>query len=99
VLAIEVLLPTPAIRHLIRDNKIHQIYSSMQMGQEKYGMITFNQSLASLYFKRDISLELAMSVSHNPEELQELINRGPQVLSSQFKAVQNAASNAASKAQ
>ena len=62
----EVLIPTPAIRHLIRDNKIHQIYSSMQMGQEKYGMITFNQSLASLYFKRDISLELAMSVSHNP---------------------------------
>ena len=76
-LAVEVLMPTPAIRHLIRDNKIHQIYSSMQMGQEKYGMITFNQSLASLYFKRDISLELAMSVSHNPEELQELINRGP----------------------
>jgi len=90
-LAIEVLVPTPAIRHLIRDNKIHQIYASMQMGQEKYGMITFNQSLANLYFKRDISLELAMSVSHNPEELQELINRGPTALSSQFKTSHAAA--------
>ena len=75
-----------AWRHLIRDNKIHQIYASMQMGQEKYGMITFNQSLASLYFRRDISLELAMNVSHNTEELQELINRGPTALTSQFKS-------------
>jgi len=84
--AVEVLIPSPAIRHLIRDNKIHQIYSSMQTGQEKYGMITFNQSLANLYFKRDISLELAMSISHNSEELNELIKRGPSALSSQFKA-------------
>jgi twitching motility protein PilT len=95
-LAVEVLIPTPAIRHLIRDNKIHQIYSSMQMGQEKYGMITFNQSLANLYFKRDISLELGMNVSHNPEELQELINRGPTALTSQFKTghAQAASANA-----
>ena len=84
--AVEVLIPSPAIRHLIRDNKIHQIYSSMQTGQEKYGMITFNQSLANLYFKRDITLELAMSVSHNAEELNELVKRGPSALSSQFKA-------------
>ncbi len=84
-LAVEVLLPSPAIRHLIRDNKIHQIYSSMQTGQDKYGMITYNQSLASLYFKRDISLDMAMSVSHNAEELNELIKRGPSSLSSQFK--------------
>jgi twitching motility protein PilT len=84
-LAVEILIPNAAIRHLIRDNKIHQIYSSMQMGQEKYGMITFNQSLANLYFKRDISLEQAMNVSHNPEELQELINRGPTAMSGQFK--------------
>jgi twitching motility protein PilT len=61
-------------------------------------MITFNQSLASLYFKRDISLELAMSVSHNQEELQELINRGPQVLSSTFKNSQAAANAAGTKA-
>jgi len=85
VVASEVLIPSPAIRHLIRDNKIHQIYSSMQTGQEKYGMITFNQSLANLYFKRDISMEMAMSVSHNSEELSELVKRGPTALSSQFR--------------
>jgi twitching motility protein PilT len=83
--AVEVLMPSPAIRHLIRDNKIHQIYSSMQTGQEKYGMITFNQSLSNLYFKREISLELAMTVSHNAEELNELIKRGPSGLSAQFR--------------
>jgi twitching motility protein PilT len=84
-LAIEVLVPNPAIRHLIRDNKIHQIYSSMQTGQEKYGMITFNQSLSNLYFKRDITQDLALSMSHNPEELIEIIKRGPTGLASQFK--------------
>lgn len=84
-LAVEVLLPNPAIRHLIRDNKIHQIYSTMQTGQEKYGMITFNQSLANLYYKRDISLDLALAVSHNPEELNELIKRGTNTLSNQFR--------------
>jgi twitching motility protein PilT len=92
-LAVEVLVPSPAIRHLIRDNKIHQIYSSMQTGQEKYGMITFNQSLASLYYKKEISLEMAMSVSHNPEELQELINRGPAGLHGQFRPTSNAPAN------
>jgi twitching motility protein PilT len=86
VVASEVLIPNPAIRHLIRDNKIHQIYSSMQTGQEKYGMITFNQSLANLYFKRDISMEMAMSVSHNAEELNELVKRGPTALSPQFRS-------------
>ncbi len=85
-LAVEVLIPNAAIRHLIRDNKIHQIYSSMQTGQEKYGMITFNQSLANLYFKKEISLELSMSISHNVEELSELIKRGPSALSSQLKS-------------
>ncbi len=84
-LGVEVLIPNPAIRHLIRDNKIHQIYSSMQTGQEKFGMITFNQSLANLYFKREITQELANTVSHNPEELNELLKRGPGTLSSQFK--------------
>ena len=85
VLAVEVLVPNPAIRHLIRDNKIHQIYSTMQTGQDKYGMITFNQSLANLYFRRDITLELALSVSHNPEELNDIIKRGPNALSAQFR--------------
>ncbi len=81
VVATEILVPTPAIRNLIREDKIHQIYSSMQTAQEKTGMQTFNQSLAVLYFKRLITLELAMSVSHNPDELSEIINRGPSSLS------------------
>ena len=75
-LAMEILIPNSAIRNLIREDKVHQIYSAMQVGQTKYGMQTFNQSLASLYFKRDISLELALSTSSNPDELQEMINRG-----------------------
>ena len=49
VVAQEILVPTPAIRNLIREDKIHQIYSSMQSGQEKLGTQTFNQSLATLY--------------------------------------------------
>lgn len=94
VLAVEVLVPNAAIRHLIRDNKIHQIYSTMQTGQDKYGMITFNQSLANLYFKKDISMELALGMSHNPEELSELIKRGPQSLSSQFRQVYSRSNSA-----
>ncbi len=76
VLAMEILIPNVAIRNLIRENKIHQIYSSMQMGQEKFGMMTFNQSLAGLYFRGLISLETAMGVSYKPEELTEIIQRG-----------------------
>jgi twitching motility protein PilT len=76
VLAMEILVPNPAIRNLIREDKIHQIYSSMQTGQEKYGMQTFNQSLASLYFAKQISLQTALGISSNPEELQDMINRG-----------------------
>jgi twitching motility protein PilT len=48
----------------------------MQTGQAKYGMQTFNQSLATLYHKKLISLEAALSRSSNPDELQEIINRG-----------------------
>jgi twitching motility protein PilT len=86
VLAMEILIPNPAIRNLIRENKIHQIYSSMQMGQEKYGMQTFNQSLASLYFKKAITLETAMNVSSKPEELTDIIQRreGLKVTSADF---------------
>jgi twitching motility protein PilT len=69
-------VPTPAIRNLIRDDKIHQIYGAMQTGQEKLGMQTANQSLASLYQKRLVSLETAMMASSNRDELQDMINRG-----------------------
>ena len=75
-LAMEILVPNPAIRNLIREDKIHQIYSSMQTGQEKYGMQTFNQSLATLYFAKQISLQTALGISSLPEELQDMINRG-----------------------
>src|SRR5215471_4115469 len=57
VCALEIMVPTPAIRNLIRDDKIHQIYGSMQSGQEKYGMQTMNQCLATLYQKRQITLD------------------------------------------
>ena len=51
VVALEILVPTPGIRNLIREDKVHQIYSAMQTGQEKLGMQTMNQSLATLYFQ------------------------------------------------
>jgi twitching motility protein PilT len=76
VCSLEILVPTPAIRNLIRDDKIHQIYGVMQAGQEKLGMQTANQSLASLYQKKQISLEIAMAASSNRDELQDMINRG-----------------------
>ncbi len=76
VLAMEILVPNSAIRNLIREDKVHQIYSMMQTGQAQHGMQTFNQSLATLYFRRQISMQIALDVSHNPEELQEMINRG-----------------------
>src|SRR3954447_4912587 len=79
-MALEILIPNAAIRNLIREDKIHQIYSMMQTGQEKYGMQTFNQSLASLYFKKQITLEMAMTRSSNADELQDLINRGAAAL-------------------
>jgi twitching motility protein PilT len=77
--AMEILIPNPAVRNLIREDKIHQIYSSMQSGQDKFGMQTFNQSLANLYFAKQITLETAMIRSSMPDELTEMINRGPQV--------------------
>jgi twitching motility protein PilT len=76
VMAMEILVPNAAIRNLIREDKVHQIYSMMQTGQAKYGMQTFNQSLATLYFKKLITLQTALSRSSNPDELQEMISRG-----------------------
>jgi twitching motility protein PilT len=69
VLAIEVMVPNPAIRNLIREDKIHQIYSTMQTGQSKFGMQTMNQSLIELYSKGHISYEDAIGRSAVPEEL------------------------------
>jgi twitching motility protein PilT len=80
VVALEILVPTPAIRNLIREDKVHQIYSSMQAGQEKLGTQTFNQSLATLYMTRQITLEAAMTASSLKEELSEMIKRGAGVV-------------------
>ena len=80
VMALEIMVPNAAIRNLIREDKVHQIYSAMQTGQEKYGMQTFNQALATLYFKKHITLETAMLRSHNSDELQDMINRGAGLL-------------------
>jgi twitching motility protein PilT len=80
VVALEIMVPNPAIRNLIRDDKVHQIYSSMQTGQEKMGMQTMNQCLATLYQKRLITLESAMEKSSLKDELEQMIARGTGVV-------------------
>jgi len=73
VLGMEILRTNPAIKNLIREDKIHQIYSQMQVGQEKSGMVTMNQSIKRHFDAGLIDTETAMSYSTNPEEL------GPQL--------------------
>jgi twitching motility protein PilT len=80
VMALEVLVPTPAVRNLIRDDKVHQIYSTMQTGQEKLGMQTMNQSLATLCQRRLITVEAALGASSNRDELEQMIARGAGVV-------------------
>lgn len=85
VVAAEILIPNPAIRNLIRDDKLHQVYSQMQIGQGKHGMITLNQSLADLYLRRQITLDEAVSASSDQEELRNILanagenGRGPRM--------------------
>lgn len=74
VLAVEVLIPNPAIRNLIREDKVHQIYSQQQIGQEKWKMQTLNQSLADLYLRRLISYDDAIGKSQEPEEIKRIIS-------------------------
>ena len=80
VVSLEILVPTPGIRNLIREDKVHQIYSAMQTGQEKLGMQTMNQSLATLVFRRLITQDTAINASSNREELVEMISRGAGVV-------------------
>jgi len=75
-LAMEIMVPNAAIRNLIREDKVHQIYSSMQVGQEVHGMQTFNQTLSSLYLRRIISMDDALGYSSDQEELKMLIEHG-----------------------
>ena len=72
VVACEVMLATPAIRALIRDEKVHQIYSTMQAGK-KYGMQTLNDALYSLYMRDEVALEDLMRVSQDQKELKRMI--------------------------
>ena len=73
-LALEIMVPNAAIRNLIREDKVHQIYSQMQIGQERFGMQTMNQSLYILFQKRMISLEEALGRSQDPEELKKMMS-------------------------
>ncbi len=76
VLALEVMIPNPAIRNLIREDKVHQIYSQMQVGQSKFGMQTFNQSLAALLSRKLITPEEAFGRTSDPEELKNIMSAG-----------------------
>jgi twitching motility protein PilT len=80
VVSLEIMVPTAAIRNLIRDDKVHQIYSTMQTGQEKLGMQTMNQSLATLYQHRLITLETAIGAASLKDELEQMIMRGAGVV-------------------
>ena len=80
IVALEIMVPTPAIRNLIRDDKVHQIYSTMQAGQEKLGMQTMNQALATLALRREITMETALGASSLKDELEQMISRGTGVV-------------------
>lgn len=75
VMALEILVPTPAIRNLIREDKIHQIYSMMQTGQAQYGIQTLNQGLADLCQQNLISVETALGATTHAEEFTKLLER------------------------
>ena len=72
-LAMEILFPTSGIRNLIREKKVHQIYSQMQIGQDTTGMVTMNQSLMELLRKGAISQETAMAHTASPQELSQMV--------------------------
>jgi twitching motility protein PilT len=76
VLALEVMVPNAAIRNLIREDKVHQIYSSMQVGQAKFGMQTFNQALAALLGRKLITMDEAFARSSDADELKNIIASG-----------------------
>ena len=77
VLAVEVMIPNPAIRNLIREEKIHQIYSQLQVGQLKFGMQTMSQSLVDLYQRRLISHDEAMGHATELEEVRTMLGSPP----------------------
>ncbi len=74
IMALEVMVPNAAIRNLIREDKVHQVYSQMQVGQSKFGMQTMNQCLVSYAQRRIISVEAAIGTSQEPDELRQMLN-------------------------
>ncbi|HHS49564.1 MAG TPA: type IV pilus twitching motility protein PilT [candidate division Zixibacteria bacterium] len=74
VVASEVMVATPAVRAQIRDDKIHQLYSTIQAGG-KFGMQTLNSALADRYLDGVITLEDCMGRSPDPQELNDIITR------------------------
>ena len=88
VLLLEIMILSPAIRNLIREDKLHQVYSMMQTGQAQYGMQTMNQALADLVSQKVIACELAMELTTFPEELTKLLERSGRVRSSPMSLAQ-----------
>jgi len=80
-MALEVMVPNAAIRNLIREDKIHQIYSQMQIGQDKFAMQTMNQSLFLLAHSRQITEDDALTRSHDQDELRQIFANPQSVLS------------------
>ncbi|MFL5606131.1 MAG: type IV pilus twitching motility protein PilT [Gemmatimonadaceae bacterium] len=76
-MAAEILVVTPAVRALIRDDKIHQIYSTMQSGK-KFGMQTMNDALYNLYMNREVALDECLRSSHDPNEFLRMIGQNPE---------------------
>jgi twitching motility protein PilT len=76
VLAAEVMIPNPAIRNLIREEKVHQIYSQMQVGQSKFGMQTMSQALVALVQKNAITPEDAVARATEPDEVRQMLGIG-----------------------
>jgi len=74
-LGLEIMVPNAAIRNLIREDKVHQIYSSMQIGQTKFGMQTMNQSLLELYLRGTIALDEVLGRTTNPEEMRQMLTQ------------------------
>lgn len=73
--AVELLLVNSGIANLIRENKLHQIYGMMQVGQDKSGMMTFNQCLVQLLIRRKIELKMAFEYSRDPDELDQMLKK------------------------
>ena len=77
VMACELMIPNAAIRNLIREEKVHQLYSQMQVGQEKNGMVTLSQSLLNLHTRGLISRDSALLAATESEELERMMGANP----------------------